>query len=193
MLVKFVWLCGAIGAVYLAVAWSRHDMTILAATYGGNCGAPSGNATASVATACDGKSTCNYQVDINRLGDPASACSKDFRVTWRCATEEGVRTVVAPPEAGLGAILSLRCAGAPPARIEVLAVRQDGYDVGDMTAESVAACGGTRTCQFSPTLWGTDRAGAERPPLTVGWRCEGEMAIRSTTLTAPFSGVLSCR
>lgn len=44
-----------------------------------------GNATQAVAAACNQKSgTCQFAVDVERLGDPARECSKDFHVAWRC-------------------------------------------------------------------------------------------------------------
>jgi hypothetical protein len=53
-------------------------LNIRSATYGGNCGAAQGNATRELASSCNGKTDCAHKVDVNRLGDPARKCGKDF-------------------------------------------------------------------------------------------------------------------
>ena len=87
-----------VAALMLFVAWNwpRKSMfEIVDATYGESCRdfkpAPpalnlfrAGNATAVVRQACAGMWTCPFKVDVNRIGDPASGCAKDFRVTYRC-------------------------------------------------------------------------------------------------------------
>jgi hypothetical protein len=71
-------------------------IVVTEATYGLNCKdhpvvppyenwARAGNVTPAVARACDRKTgTCQFAVDVARLGDPAGGCSKDFLVAWRC-------------------------------------------------------------------------------------------------------------
>ncbi|MGE0849017.1 MAG: hypothetical protein AB7O44_05265 [Hyphomicrobiaceae bacterium] len=71
-------------------------IVVTEATYGLNCKdhpvvpphenrARAGNATPAVARACDRKTgTCQFAVDVARLGDPVGGCSKDFLVAWRC-------------------------------------------------------------------------------------------------------------
>jgi len=72
---------------------------IASATYGGNVGAPSGNATASIGSACDGTSSCMYGVNYLVLGDPAPNQAKDFVINWSCS---GVAQapITVPSEAG---------------------------------------------------------------------------------------------
>jgi peptidoglycan/LPS O-acetylase OafA/YrhL len=82
---------------------------ILSATYGQNCGAHTGNATADVHAACGGKSSCSYVVDVTRLGDPANGCQKNFTATYRCAGNPALLTREVPGEAGLGTSLELPC------------------------------------------------------------------------------------
>jgi hypothetical protein len=53
---------------------SANPMTIVRATYGGNEGAIDGNVTARVAAACNGKTTCEYAVDVTKLFPPAPPC-----------------------------------------------------------------------------------------------------------------------
>ena len=66
-------------------------ISVASATYGGNCGAPQGNATYDVASSCYGKVDCQYTVDPNRLGDPAGGCDKDFAVSYLCPSESAMR------------------------------------------------------------------------------------------------------
>lgn len=70
---------------------------ILQADYGHNF-ALYNNATAHMASICNGKSSCNYLVSTNNLGDPKFGWSKDFYVTFDC--NDGVlRTGYVGPEA----------------------------------------------------------------------------------------------
>jgi hypothetical protein len=66
-------------------------ISVASATYGGNCGAPQGNATYDVASSCNGTVDCNYTVDTNRLGDPTRGCDKDFAVSYFCPSESAMR------------------------------------------------------------------------------------------------------
>lgn len=82
---------------------------VTSATYGLNCGAPSGNATWSVAPACNGLTSCSYTVKYQTLGDPAPGCAKDFRASWTCSGGTTPSPVFAPAEAGLGSVVTFRC------------------------------------------------------------------------------------
>jgi hypothetical protein len=79
------------------------------ATYGGNCGARQGNATAVVRKHCDGRNGCKFVVDMAELGDPANGCSKDFTVKWTCDRPGTLNTLTLPPEAGFKSVASLLC------------------------------------------------------------------------------------
>lgn len=80
------------------------------ATYGANCGAAAGNATAKVAEVCDGRASCLYRIDVRVLGDPANGCAKDFRVTWRCAQNPAEKAVASPKGVGVrGETVELAC------------------------------------------------------------------------------------
>jgi peptidoglycan/LPS O-acetylase OafA/YrhL len=85
-------------------------MSGLSATYGSNCGARVGNATQSVAAACNSRSNCSYSVSVERLGDPAPDCGKDFVVLYSCLSENVTRRQEVPGEAGFGTIVDLSCA-----------------------------------------------------------------------------------
>ena len=97
-------------------------ITVVSATYGGNCrtftptnGTANtvhrGNATTFVKRVCDGQTTCNYIIRWQNIGDPVYGCVKDFIVEWRCSGSPTVKThhVPAPPEAGFGSTASLTC------------------------------------------------------------------------------------
>jgi hypothetical protein len=94
---------------------SGEGIHVLAATYGGNCHAPHGNATARLAAACNGKPSCTYKVDVEVLGDPAPLCAKEFLAEWSCGkstTVKQAKSVLAPAqqgEAGYGSIVTLAC------------------------------------------------------------------------------------
>jgi len=81
---------------------------VLSATYGGNCGAASGNATAHIASACNGKTDCGYVIDYKVIGDPVVGCSKDYRVEYGCG-DGRLRSASASPEAGFRKRVDLGC------------------------------------------------------------------------------------
>lgn len=83
-----------------ASAEARTGITAVSATYGANCGAVEGNATASVTSDCLGKEQCEYSIDVYRLGDPAGGCGKDFTVNWQCTGETDLRSLYVEDEAG---------------------------------------------------------------------------------------------
>jgi hypothetical protein len=84
------------------------SIEVLQATYGSNCGADRGNATRNVAGVCDRTATCDYRVDVTRLGDPAPGCAKQFDVDYRCSSGLAMQ-VTLPAEAGFGGLVALRC------------------------------------------------------------------------------------
>jgi hypothetical protein len=85
---------------------------VLDATYGGNAGASRGNATQHVARACDGRSSCDYWISVNELGDPAWGQAKDFNVRYTCS-DGRPRSEYVSPEAN-GRRVSLSCGSSPP-------------------------------------------------------------------------------
>lgn len=100
----------------------RSEIKVLSATYGLNCKgfpvpAPAsnnverGNATESMAQACNLRQHCNFYVDVLRIGDPANGCGKDFTVQYECTRSDVVKSLFLPPEAN-GKSLNLDCAAA---------------------------------------------------------------------------------
>ena len=92
---------------------SRVDsgIQVMSATYGASCGAPAGNATRVLISACNGLSSCDYNVEVTKLGDPAGGCSKDFTLAYRCVPDTTRLDIALPAEAGLGSHVHLDCRG----------------------------------------------------------------------------------
>ncbi|MBW8878752.1 MAG: hypothetical protein JF614_27655 [Acidobacteria bacterium] len=84
-------------------------VNVVSATYGGNCGAAAGNVTSQLATACNGRSSCNYTVDYRLLGDPAPGCAKNYVARWQCGTNTTTFIATAAAEAGFGSVVTLTC------------------------------------------------------------------------------------
>jgi len=110
-----------IGVLTCFALWNRPRPTlidIVDATYGENCKsfvpAPPtinqfrpGNATDAVRQTCAGSNPCNFAINVNRLGEPAGGCAKDFSVTYRCSAQVDVQIVRVAPEAhGKTAVLA---------------------------------------------------------------------------------------
>jgi hypothetical protein len=81
---------------------------VTAATYGASCKQPAGNVTKFLADACNGKTSCDYVIKYQTIGDPAPGCAKDFSVQWTCSTGVG-GTANAAAEAGFGSPVRLQC------------------------------------------------------------------------------------
>ena len=90
---------------------SQQSTIIVAnASYGRNC-APlaTGNATNSVKVACDGKTTCEYNIQTATLGpDPCVGTHKDFDYNWSCSGYPDIKSGRIPGEAS-GSSASLHC------------------------------------------------------------------------------------
>ena len=84
-------------------------ISVVSATYGGNCGAPQGNATSELKASCDGKNECAYPVRVETFGDPASRCGKNFTVSFFCPIDTNLRHEELSPEAGFGKVVDLHC------------------------------------------------------------------------------------
>ena len=85
-----------------------NTLHVTAATYGATCHQPSGNVTKFLADACNGRTTCDYVVQYQTIGDPAPGCAKDFSVQWTCSAGPGGNITV-PAEAGRGSKVALQC------------------------------------------------------------------------------------
>jgi peptidoglycan/LPS O-acetylase OafA/YrhL len=104
-------MCCAVAVVFGAWNWPKPSMIeVVDATYGKSCKhfsppAPAlntfrrGNATDSVKQACAGTTKCAYLIDVNRIGDPAMGCAKDFRVVYKCKSDPVEKSLLVPAEA----------------------------------------------------------------------------------------------
>jgi hypothetical protein len=93
----------------VAPAASAAGISVASATYGANCGAVRGNVTWAVGDACNGKSECAYKVDVEKLGDPAHGCDKDFAAAYFCSSETTMQHVSLGAPAERGKIAMLQC------------------------------------------------------------------------------------
>lgn len=84
---------------------------VVSGTYGRNCDAKPGNATALLSTTCDGKNSCDFTIDTTALEDPAPNCSKDFAAEWKCGDGNAVYSAALSGITGKGDKLRLSCAG----------------------------------------------------------------------------------
>ncbi|MGH8747115.1 MAG: hypothetical protein ACREUK_11570 [Burkholderiales bacterium] len=91
------------------VAPPRLPITVLAGTYGRNCGAASGNVTPALAHSCDGRSACDISIDSSFTNGPVSGCEGDYVVEWKCGSGPGVYTATVPAGAARGASVTLAC------------------------------------------------------------------------------------
>ncbi len=83
---------------------------VVSGTYGRNCNAKAGNATAPLSKACDGKSSCDFTIDTTALEDPAPNCSKDFAAEWKCGNGNAVYSAALSSLTGKNDKLRLSCA-----------------------------------------------------------------------------------
>ena len=88
---------------------AKSTIKVVTGTYGGNCGAKSGNATTQVARACDGQAVCQYQIDMATPEDVAPNCAKVFTAEWKCGNAATVYAVTVPAGAMQGENLRLSC------------------------------------------------------------------------------------
>ncbi|MGH9906095.1 MAG: WSC domain-containing protein, partial [Pyrinomonadaceae bacterium] len=93
-----------------------NGIQVVAGTYGANCPREKfgdkiarGNVTAHLASACNGKDSCDYRIDYTVIGDPAVFCKKNYVAEWRCGDGSPVRNAEAAPEAGHGSVVKLQC------------------------------------------------------------------------------------
>ena len=111
---------------HLAATAYNGTLRIASATYGSNCGAASGDATAAVASFCNSLPLCSFEVCVcgdNTCGkgappclpDPAQNCAKDFNVSYECTGDVGPARspIYIPAEADNNAAL-LTCIWPPP-------------------------------------------------------------------------------
>jgi hypothetical protein len=170
------------------VACQTSGIRVVDATYGENCRVVPGNATEFVADACDGKSWCDYVVDVRAIGDPAFGCAKDFVAEWQCPGEERLRRELVHREAGYGSIVHLTCVRAEPipaasAGIHVVGATYGGncgVPHGNVTRAVAASCEGRGLCDYvvDYKVIGDPRFGCKKD-FVAEWQCVGDASVRS--------------
>lgn len=83
---------------------------VVSGTYGRNCNAKAGNASALLAKVCDGQGSCDFPIDPAALEDPAPGCSKDFAAEWKCGDGNAVYSAALSALSGKNDKLRLNCA-----------------------------------------------------------------------------------
>jgi hypothetical protein len=174
-------------------------LNIRSATYGGNCGAASSNATQDLMARCNGKAHCTYKVDVARLGDPARGCGKDFVASFSCAPDTTILRKDLPAEAGLGSVLDLSCEPTAPAPSSGLNIRSATYGgncgaaQGNTTSHLASSCNGKEDCIYNVdvNLLG-DPAPRCGKDFAVSYSCAPDTTILRKDLPAEagFGGVL---
>jgi hypothetical protein len=107
-MIHHIWMIFGIAALVANSSAQAIAIKVVSGTYGQNCGAQRGNATADLKTQCDGRDTCEYRIDRRTIRDPAAGCRKDFLAEWRCGETE-VHTAMLSPGAGADDTLVLSC------------------------------------------------------------------------------------
>jgi hypothetical protein len=82
---------------------------VVSGTYGRNCNAKAGNATALLSKACDGRNSCDFTIDAAALEDPSPNCSKDFAAEWKCGQGNAVYSAALTSLTGKNDKLRLNC------------------------------------------------------------------------------------
>jgi hypothetical protein len=85
------------------------SIKVVSGTYGRNCNAKSGNATAPLSKACDGQGSCDFTIDSATLEDPAPSCNKDFSAEWKCGNGNAVYSAALSSLSGKNDKLRLNC------------------------------------------------------------------------------------
>jgi hypothetical protein len=94
-----------------ATTGDKPTIKIVSGTYGRSCNAKPGNATATLAKACDERTACDFAVESTSMEDSAPNCSKDFAAEWKCGSGSTVYSATLPATAGKNEKLHLACAG----------------------------------------------------------------------------------
>jgi hypothetical protein len=200
-------LCAAVLTAFAFVGCAASDETDLAstdealssgrirvyrATYGGNAGAWSGNATSSVASECDYRSTCRYLVSTDVLGDPVPGVTKDFRVDYACGGG-ALRSEYIEPEAnGWQVVLSCDDWQPDPRRIHVRRATYGGNagaPLGNATRALGSACDRSTSCDYYISVHELGDPAPLRPKdFQVEWTCGNDGAVRRASVRPEASG-----
>ncbi len=137
-------------AMIANAAPGNRGMRIQSATYGSNCGVRADNATRSVRQECAGTLQCSYLVSVNKLGDPAYGCAKDFRVQYMCPSGR-VKNAFVAAEAN-NRVADLRCGDGGRNEIRVRVATYGGnfpeIPRGNVTYDIARECDRRQHCDY---------------------------------------------
>jgi hypothetical protein len=94
-----------------AATADKPTIKVISGTYGHNCNAKAGNATAPLAKACDDHTACDFAADALAMEELVPSCSRDFSAEWKCGIGGTVYSATLPATAGKNEKLHLVCAG----------------------------------------------------------------------------------
>lgn len=193
---------------------AESTMTISEATYGAvtkpinvnTCPTVAkGNATQVVANQCNGRTTCDYGVDVNKFpgGDPAQGCWKNFEVSYACSGDTTTRTMAVGGESGEAndQHLFLNCSGDSGIQVTEATYGGHTYPVhvhncntvptGNWTGHVQHACNGLYDCTYVPQVEhypADDPAPGCFKSFAVTYTCPGETTTRSQTYPVSSTG-----
>jgi peptidoglycan/LPS O-acetylase OafA/YrhL len=153
-------------------------ISLISATYGGNCDARRGNATQSLLAACNGHESCDYTVDVAKLGDPAGGCAKDFTADYACMPGSRPHKASLPGEAGLGSHVLLTCSAAA-SQANAATTRE-------------AATGTGPAAPIVPAPPKREATGIDILSATYGENCGAHPGNSTADMQAACSGKASC-
>lgn len=87
---------------------STGTINITSSHYGENCGVSKENGADNIiASNCDGKNTCYYNIDHNKIGDPSFGCAKQYKAQYSCGS--GPSRIVSANSEASGRQIFLDC------------------------------------------------------------------------------------
>lgn len=189
---------GIFGAILAtSAANAQGGISVRAATYGANCGAPYSNATRDVQWTCNDQSSCRYYINVDRLGDPAPGCVKDFRLEYSCGFGGNTKSEIVYGEAN-GKVVSLSCSN-QTFGMKILSAtfgRNVGAQYGNVTSVVQGICAGQMDCYFTVSQSSLgDPAPGYIKSFDASYQCPSG-AVRSVNIPANADGrnvALSCR
>jgi hypothetical protein len=157
--------------------------------YGENCGgtsANSGNTLSDIQNICNGKSSCEYKVNHQLIGDPAVGCAKDYTVSYKCGEGMPKITTLAPEASGKSFTLS--CSG-----IEVQSTHYGqncgtAQNSGSSFSHAKQVCDGKTSCTYrvNHQSIGDPAVGCAKD-YKILYRC-GQGVTKTATISREASG-----
>jgi hypothetical protein len=181
-------------------ATTSNEIENVVATYGGNLGAPAGNATDNTSVgeptlntpreALTGRTSEIFTVDPTWLGDPYPGQIKDFVLAWSCGRSSVINGVWAGPDSNHH-LIPVSC---PPSvtgiQVQFATYGQNcGAPFGNETNAMVAACDGRAACDYAidDTKIGDPAPGCSKD-FSVNFTCPGGVGGGTVSVPANATG-----